>query len=124
MTSKKSMELPESNKFDELRQRALDSGRVAKAKTSDRPFILGREWGFTESIEIQKPSFTTAELISEALRSAQVLQALRLTFGEHTSAVAAKLDGLGNEAGPAAILLVEDIMVHFYGPGAAQVFPR
>lgn len=116
---------PDHNRFEELRQRAIDSGRLANIKTTDTPFILDEEWGFKENpITVTKPAFTTAELISEALRVGQVLQALRLVFGENTGRVANMLDGLGDEAGAAAILLIEDIMVHFYGPGAAQVFPR
>lgn len=36
---------PDHNRFEELRQRAIDSGRLANIKTTDTPFILDEEWG-------------------------------------------------------------------------------
>ncbi|MEY8577210.1 hypothetical protein AALI21_02740 [Corynebacteriaceae bacterium 6-324] len=114
-----------ANKFEELRNRAIESGIVHQNKTTDEPFILGEDWGFKESpISVEKPTFTRAELISEALRTSQVMAALRLIFGEDLRRISPKLDALGDDAGPAAIMLIEDVMVHFYGKGAAQVFPR
>lgn len=118
-------EAPESeaiNKFEELRRRVIESGKIQTVKTTDEPFILGADWGFTTPIKVEKPKFTASELISESLRTGQVLQALRLVFGPNISKVLPKIDALGDEGGPSSILLIEDIMVHFYGPGAAQVF--
>lgn len=118
-------ENPEATRFDELRQRALKSSAVDTSKTTDTPFTMGAEWGFNEDpISIERPTFTKSELITENIKGGNVLNALRLLFGKDTGRVSAQLDALGKDAGPAALLLVDDVLSHFYGSGSVQVFPR
>ncbi len=124
MTTKKKTD-KDVSRFEELRKRAIEMPGVDMSKITDEPFVMGAEWGFTDNpVTVALPTFTAAELISESLRTNQILNAIRILFKADANRVSAALDTLGKDAGPAALLLVDDIITHFYGKGSVQVFPR
>lgn len=114
------------DRFEKYRARAVKvTGNDKSGLVTDEPFILGEADGFTPPISVSKPSFVIRLAIADAMKNQDVVQALRLMFGNVTNRVLLTIDKYEEQFpdinGEDIMLgMVIDYLEHFYGKGAAD----
>lgn len=114
------------DRFEKYRARAVKiTGNDNSGLVTDKPFVLGKADGFTPPISVSKPSFVIRLAIADAMKNRDVVQALRLMFGNVTNRVLLTIDKYEDQFpdinGEDIMLgMVIDYLEHFYGKGAAD----
>lgn len=114
------------SKFEEYRERALKVAKSADLKAgsgtvTNEPFVLGEEYGFKPEIKVEKPSFLGRVSVQRALESGDVIEMIRVIFGDNAVRVLVALDGEGDDAELVALGLVAAFFEHFYGLDLDQI---
>lgn len=114
------------DRFEKYRARAVKvTGNDKSGLVTDEPFVLGEADGFNPPISVSKPSFVIRLAIADAMKNRDVVQALRLMFGNVTNRVLLTIDKYEDQFpdinGEDIMLgMVIDYLEHFYGKGAAD----
>lgn len=114
-------------KYAKLRQKAIDKGAVNGTPTviTDKPYILGEEYGFTPELHIPVPNLESLIVFQTAAADGMnVWEITRALLGPNNAVrlirvIDENFDVAAAEATLSGVLL--DVMEHFFGPGAGEV---